>query len=370
VRTDRKPRRGAFTVIELLIAIAIIGVLLALLVPAVQKVRQAASRAACANNLRQIGAAALHYHQVQYRLPHACTLAYAKQPAAQPSITDASGIPPYEMINDSYAKQYSDPNYPYGPNWAVYLLPFLGYKPLYEQARISDYLVGYKNNDATLRDRWRKVVQNETIPVYLCPADAGSSPPFAGYQNAPGPMARGNYAANAGPGWWQLSLKGGSYSESYGMTGPVMGINFGIIPQSIPDGASNTVMFNEVRAGVSADDSRGVWSLGFPGSSVTAANAIGDCTTPNDRNEGSDDLLGCPTYWYAGIGNRDCMGCSTGYANLGWPSWQAQARSQHNGGVNACFADGSVRFISDYVAQGVWFYMLSTSDGISYSFNE
>ena len=60
-------------------------------------------------------------------------------------------------------------------------------------------------------------------------------------------------------------------------------------------------------------------------------------------------------------------GCSTGYFNLGWPSWQAQARSRHGGGVNACFADGSVRFVSNYIDQAVWFYMLSAADGVSYS---
>src|SRR5206468_12858773 len=107
--------------------------------------------------------------------------------------------------------------------------------------------------------------------------------------------------------------------------------------------------------------------MGCASSSVVAANASGDCANPSDRNEGSDDIEGCPKFYYQGIGTRDHIGCSTGLLNLGWASWQAQARSRHVGGVNACFADGSVRFVSDYVAQGVWFYMLSTSDGKAYS---
>ena len=80
-------------------------------------------------------------------------------------------------------------------------------------------------------------------------------------------------------------------------------------------------------------------------------------------NEGSDDIQGCPNFWYAGIGSRDRIGCSTGFANLGWPSWQAQSRSNHTGGVNACFADGSVRFIGNGIDQGVWFHLLSANDG-------
>jgi prepilin-type processing-associated H-X9-DG protein/prepilin-type N-terminal cleavage/methylation domain-containing protein len=362
----RRFRRAAFTLIELLIVIAIIALLVGLLVPAVMKIRSAAARVQCANSMRQIGQAALQHYQTQRRLPPAITMPYA-QPATTPSITDASGIPPYEMINDSAAKKNSDANYPFGPNWAVYLLPYLGQEALYAKARVSDYMIGYQTNNTALRDRWRTIVQNQGNPIFLCPADIGAETAFAGYQNCPGPWARANYAANAGPGWWQMSLDGNSYQEGYGMTGPVMGINFGADVSRIKDGASNTVLFNEVRIGVGDQDPRGVLFMGFPGSSVTAANAISDCTTPNDRNEGSDDVLGCPVFWYPGIGSRDAIGCSTGFANLGWPSWQAQARSRHSGGVNVCFADGSVRFVSDYVAQGVWFYMLSTSDGVPFT---
>jgi len=375
-------RRGAFTLIELLVAIAIIGILIALLLPAVQKVRAAADRTACASNLKQVGIAAHAYHDVYRRLPVAVTMPYA-QPAATPSITDASGIPPIELVNDTPSRIDSDPTYPFGPNWAVYLLPFVEQAPLYDAARVCDYQAGYRANNPAQRDRWRGVVQNEAVPVYRCPADQGADVPFAGYTStgplggfglfagaAPGPWARGNYAANAGPGWWQLSLNGGAYQESYGLTGPVMGINYGAVLSRIPDGTSATILFTEVRIGVGPDDARGVWAMGFPGASVVAANAIGDCTTPNDRNELSDDIEGCPAYWYAGIGSRDQIGCSTGYANLGWPSWQAQARSRHPGGVNVCLADGSVRFVSDYIPQSTWFYMLSANDGVPVALDE
>lgn len=368
MKSRRRFDRSAFTLLELVLVLGILGTLAGFLLSAVQRVREVANRAACANNLKQIGLAGFAY-QLSYRqLPPACLMPYA-QPGTTPSITDASGVPPPEMIDDNPTRKDSDPNQPFGPGWSVYLLPYLGQENLFRQANISDYLAGYNSGNTAQRDRWRSVVQNQSLSIYLCPSDRGPGIPFAGYQNAPGPWARGNYAANAGPGWWQMSYKGGSYTEAFGRTGPVMGINFGIFIPEISDGASNTVFFNEVRIGVNELDSRGVWAMPFPGSSVTAANAIGDCITPNDATEGSDDVLGCPKYWYAGIGYRDHIGCSTGYYNLGWFSWQAQARSRHAGGVNVCFADGSVRFVSNYVDQATWFYMLSTEDGVAYCYD-
>jgi len=360
-------RRG-FNLIELLVVISIIGVLLALLLPAVQRVRFAAQRIQCANNMRQLGIAAHNYSTAHGQLPAGSTLPYALK-ASPPSVADASGIPPPEILydmtlQDSPARRNSDPiRYPFGPNWAVYLLPFVEQDSLYGQADVAGYMAGYKDNKPAQRDHWRTVLKDKVIPGYLCPADAKNAEPFQGYTNNPGPWARGNYAANAGPGWWQMSLDGRSYPEAYGTTGPVFGINYGAVPDRIPDGTSSTVLFNELRVGVGPSDPRGVWAMGFPGASVTAANAIGDCPTPNDRSETSDDVQGCPDFYYTGIGNRDRIGCNTGFANLGWPSWQAQARSRHFGGVNVSFADGSVRFVRDSIDQGVWFILLSADDG-------
>lgn len=360
-------RRG-LTLLELLVAISIVGILAALLLPAIQRIRLLAQRIQCGNNMRQMGIAAHDYTSVYGRLPVGCTMPYAT-PANPPSIADASGIPPPELLydltlTDSPARRNSDPiRYPFGPNWAVYLLPLLDQEPLYNSARVGDYMIGYLNDNAAQRDYWQNAVKDKVVPTYLCPADVGNKVPFGGYTHKPGPWARGNYAANAGPGWWQMSLNGRCYTEAFGRTGPVMGINYGAVPHNIPDGTSSTVMFTEVRVGIGSKDPRGVWAMGYPGASITAANAIGDCPVPNDRNETSDDVQGCPDFYYSGIGTRDRIGCNTGFANLGWPSWQAQARSQHPGGINVCLADGSVCFIRDTIDQSVWFSLISANDG-------
>src|SRR5207247_1985491 len=126
----------------------------------------------------------------------------------------------------------------------------------------------------------------------------------------------------------------------------------------ITDGTSSTVLFNEVRCGLNANDQRGVWAMGVGGASVTVGHGTGDCLSPNDSSELSDDIEDCSQIpWYSGIGTTDHMGCSKDNASKNWPNWQAEARSRHTGGVNVCFADGGVRFIADSVSTGVWYYM-------------
>jgi prepilin-type N-terminal cleavage/methylation domain-containing protein/prepilin-type processing-associated H-X9-DG protein len=345
-------RRG-FTLIELLVVIAIIAVLIALLVPAVQKVREAASRVKCANNLKQLGIACHNYHDVNNKLP----------PAIQLQGNDA-GVR-WSGNNDG---NIESPRF--GPNWVCFLLPYIEAQNLYNQGRPDFYM----QNPATsaLAQQWR-IMRSTSIKTMQCPSDYSSQPQYSLSQG--GAWERGNYACNAGPWWWYLAANGAAYtvdipwgSGFFMKAGGVMCINYGsnLTELTNEDGTAYTVMLSEVRIGVADTDPRGVWALGFPGSSVISCAAYGDCTNPNDAWEGSDDIQHCNLFYYSGIGYRDHMGC---WVNCD-RSVQAQARSKHPDGVNACFCDGSIRFVKNNVDSRVWAFMLSRVDGNTYAFGD
>jgi len=364
MRPRSSQRSSAFTLIELLVVIAIIAVLIGLLLPAVQKVREAAARAKCMNNLKQIGLAAHNYHDALKVFP----------PAIQIFNPPANGT--QNMVGT-----YRIPAF--GPNWAVFLLPYMEQDSMFRQVATS--VSAYMSTG----DQGWKAIRVNTIPILLCPSDPNNQTPCA--LNG-GSWARGNYAANAGPGWLNQTRDGASGCNGsadanptnpgrFGLPAPVpsggiFGVNWGhTLPGlTAEDGTSNTIMFNEVRAGLNENDRRGVWAMGVAGSSVTAGHAIGDCTTPNDTAEYSDDIEDCTlARSTGGFGQSSApptmgpqkMGCSNDNLSRNWPNWQAQARSLHTGGVNACFGDGSIRFVKDSIAQSTWFFINSRNDGVA-----
>jgi prepilin-type N-terminal cleavage/methylation domain-containing protein len=363
--TRTNTRRG-FTLIELLVVIAIIAILIGLLLPAVQKVREAAARTQCANNIKQIGLGLMNYESTYGKLPPASQVPWTKVGSGDD--------------NMDYTKLF-------GPNWAVLLLPYIEQQALYQQANVQSYPgiptpVAQTNvqpagvNGLT----WRWVV-GTTVKPYLCPSDPNNQQPYVNPAvllptgpGAPTFWARGNYGVTAGYEDYDHVAWGATYvtrmagipKQNNMVSSPVMSANYGAKLLEISDGTSNTIMVAELRAGLKAIDPRGVWALGFPGSSIVNAGRAAYNPTPNNTisaptgGDGGDELqdgnLFCTD---PNLGTNFRMGCTVD----GTLMTSAMSRSLHSGGVNCCNADGSVRFIKDSVSQITWVRLASKSDG-------
>jgi prepilin-type N-terminal cleavage/methylation domain-containing protein len=344
-------KRLGFTLIELLVVIAIIAILIGLLLPAVQKIREAAARIKCQNNLKQLALACHNYNDVTGALP----------PAVQLWDPNVSRI----TVNYSGNPLTPPASLDFGPNWIVLILPYFEQDNLYNQVvgSIANYM---KTGDA----QWR-AIRTAKINTLCCPSDINLDKPYAGAGDG---WARGNYACNAGGihgpyiGW--TSTEGGQTPfNQWGWGGlptdlaggGVMCINFAHAIHRIPDGSSNTVMLSEVRNGahLSPLDPRGVWAMGMPGSSVICGQYTWDDNYPNTHEDNSDDCEGCINDPQGGMG-----------AWPGCPFQQANARSRHTGGVSVALGDGSVRFVRNSISQEMWWYMNASDDGHPHRFGE
>src|SRR5262249_40202922 len=167
-------RRNAFTLIELLVVIAIIAILIGLLLPAVQKVREAANRTKCQNNLKQIALAAHNYH-------------------------DAYGFLP---ISTGYTEDTSRPNW----SWLARILPYLEQENLYKLGNIPN---------ATMNDPQAREAMATQVPTFLCPSDpvSGRGPRTDEFNIRPVPVGQTNYQGVSGGNWGNDSgLAGGAGS--------------------------------------------------------------------------------------------------------------------------------------------------------------
>jgi len=335
-----RTRRG-FTLIELLVVIAIIAILIGLLLPAVQKVREAAARAKCSNNIKQIALACHSYMDVQGGLPPAIVMT-------------SYGDDPYNGGR-------------YGPNWAMLLLPYIEQDPLAKIPAVATSVSAWMNPATSGDSNWTQAASAK-IPSLICPSDntSGSSActrPFSGVTPTGG-WARGNYAANCGPHYHYGSRINGASSSGGPWGYPGMG-PFSVYTQGsskkgmsiaqIPDGSSNTVLFAEVLGGVDANDPRGVWAFGLAGSSTMTSHADGDCRIPNDNSGGgdcADDIRDAPSLPKQNLSNW--TSCNSN---------QATARSRHTGGVNVAWGDGTVRFVRDSISQQAWWILNAANDG-------
>jgi len=330
--------RRAFTLIELLVVIAIITTLAGLLLPAVQKVRAAAARTKCTNNLKQIGLALVSYES-QYR----------KMPPAFPAVIKAVPVPPYFYT------------------WSVLaeLSPMLEQTAVYNRLDLDQPIFTIVPLEVSPQNKFAVA---QVIPLFLCPADRQKSISGGYGVEAFGPT---NYAACLGTG----TTKGGApFGSPWNADGPFEAkIKHAL--DDVRDGTSNTAAFSESTLGDGKELAYGA----IPGpkslvyGNVPPPLTEAKCATPNPWNftnrrgflwASGEIRSGSYNHYYPpNVDTWDCVSRVTEPPehDLTASGFRA-ARSLHPRGVNLLMLDGAVRFVLDTVQPETW-RALSTRAG-------
>ena len=333
------PKRPAFTLIELLVVVAIIGVLIALLLPAIQKVREAANRTKCQNNLRQVAVAMHHYESARGHFP----------PAFRGELNPFYGNPAYF---DSWSP-------------LAELNPFLEQTAIYNQMDLT--LPTYESTIPFNITAPNRFAVEQTVKLFLCPSDK-MEPVTSGPAYGVPVLGPTNYAFCNGSG-----TNGGSPWDADG----AFVANRRLRVADIADGTSNTAMLSESTLGEGAESATGpppaplatvyAYLSGLALSEATCAQA----TLWNvERRRGfmwASGEIRCTSYNHYLPPNAPQADCVTlelrpgpeRYTALGWRA----ARSRHEGGVNLALCDGSVRFVPDNIDLAVWRALSTRADG-------
>jgi len=365
--------RGGFTLIELLVVIAIIAVLIALLLPAVQSAREAARRAQCINNLKQLGLAAHNYASV-------------------------NNVYPCQTVQNT--SQWA-----WEPSWAAAILPNMEQMPAYNSINFNLPMleIGFVTSD-TFGGRANSTSGLLAISSLLCPSES-----LTHEITYAGAWGQSNYAGNyGGPG--MISACNGTIVPSRGdlfVTGPGMGP---VSIASVTDGTSNTALFSEHLLGYGAglDDpstsaarggsafaKRAIFQLnsvappqdqGLAGLAL-AQSLIAACqSVPSGMAPSSDAAFGFSwlfsqgyvtantSYTHLMTPNKySCVGAESGFFGAqgnftsdganGGTTAAITATSNHPGGVNMSMGDGSVKFVKDSINQAAWWALGSRNGG-------
>jgi prepilin-type N-terminal cleavage/methylation domain-containing protein len=250
-----------FTLVELLVVITIIGILVSLLLPAVQSAREAARRTQCSNNIRQLGLALHNYHTSSGKFP--------------PSSVWRNGSGAFDVSQIETAD-----NANLYENWVILILPQLEQTNLRQLFNLS---LPITNNTTSGTNQNNQTARGTNLAVMLCPSDTynrqqfnGSTSPSGSTSNFSDGWARGNYAANAAMGYMAYTFftsstmstnfkdpngadcaDGAAGGWSSRWCRGVMGANVSLRIDDIRDGTSNTILIGEVRAGLTSFDCRG-----------------------------------------------------------------------------------------------------------------
>jgi prepilin-type N-terminal cleavage/methylation domain-containing protein len=362
--SPKRPAAAAFTLVELLVVITIIGVLIALLLPAVQSAREAGRRIQCANNMRQLGLALGTHVEINGAFPPGASL------CSNPERSWCSS-------GTAFCVRCQ------GPNWNHYLLSSLDLSDLWWQVvALED---GYDNGPDELEwgvDADHSGPSTQNIEPFLCPSSVRRDPSQDLTDNAwdcEGPylMARSNYAACWGAGTYlnkthsdgtpAPSLLDGLFGVTFipgwnttyrGLaTGPwKIAPGSGVRPAAVRDGLSNTLAVSEVCFINSKAEGRGSWAINMPGAASFMAKTRPNAEGSNSTFDAFDKVPMCdPT-----IPPSDPMHCTQDRSDAN--IWAA-ARSRHPGGVNAVKADGAAGFVSNSIDIDVWQAMATISGG-------
>ncbi len=317
-------RRSGFTLVELLVVIAIIGVLVALLLPAVQAAREAARRSQCANNLKQIGLAIHTYHDTNSYIPPGAVFmgGAATAPNAQP-------------INHRGSLH-------------VRLLPFMEQQSLYNMFDMNTGTDGQQFPAGVNNGIWLRGAQ---VPGFICPSDGSNR--LSG--TAPNVRQPSNYYGNMGP-TAEISNSGSCSCplfptfQSFSRTGTTAnrpagpftrnGWNFMCRMSEVEDGLSNTLFVGEVRPKCSAHVDQG-WSMSNKWGAFTQIPINFDS---------------CRTLAEATAAGKDAC-----YANCNWNA-EVGFKSLHPGGAQFAMGDGAVKFIPQTIDMRTYNFLGDKAD--------
>lgn len=330
-----KWNRDGFTLIELLVVIAIVAVLVGMLLPAVQKAREAGARAKCQNNQKQQGLALNNYHSVH-------------------------GVFPTLMVTSDGLSQFSI---------QAALLPYIEQENLKQLIDFNQRLFFLVAGQARLNTAQAAAAQT-IVRSFLCPSDS-QGPEFSQFQSRFGAdaLAGSNYVVNTGSGT----------DTCYDLRYPTDGVfwyNSTLGFRDLLDGSSNTLLMSETLMGTGTDDR----NIPAPIDPRRQAGSISNLASPNSAGPGivpslSETLCARATRWVGDRGvawiwgnqpqttfstymppNSPLPDCTA--HGLGW----YKAASKHAGGVNVVLCDGSVRFVNDRISLNTW-RALSTAMG-------
>ncbi len=304
-------RHSGFTLVELLVVIAIIGILIALLLPAVQAAREAARRSQCTNNLKQ-WTLAVHNHMDSHNEWFSI--------GANPDVRTVENGREYLRIS-----------------WPTELWPYVEQQSLFDQYDFTKHFYVSPNIET----------YRQHVPAYSCPSDKVRSE-----QTHADTYWRvcGNYVTNMG----NTHLHQNAADQAI-FSGAPFGVGHVYRMAGISDGTSNTACFSEIINATdnTVDDNRGD-ILNNEGSPAFMSILTPNSTSPDECRKckaTSQD----PTH-----NDYKTIPCTVVAGNT---EYQVAARSKHPGGVNVSMCDGSVRFVSETISQVIWEAALSAEGG-------